>query len=282
MANVLTPVIPKVIQAFQRIASERASLARICQADASSAQLALNESVTIPIAPTVAGADRTPAMTTTASADRTVTNTTLAITKDRKFGFNLTGDDFARIRVSPDYVPASIMQALRTFRNEVHSDLADLHQYAAGWYSAGKGASGAATGTAGTTPFASAIDAAPLLQKFMEDSLAPLDDRYLMLDTAAAYNVGKLGQLVKVNEAGDANLLRNGIIGRLSGFNVIVDQDVKLWSPVGTGASYVANGVNAAGSTSLVVKTGTGTVLAGDVISVSSGGVNSTSAGLRA
>lgn len=273
MANTLTPIIPKVVTAFQRIAMEKASLIAIAQTDFKAEEVALNETITIPIAPVVVGADRTPAMTVTAAADRVVTNTSIVITKDRKFAINFTGDDFARMRQSMDYVPASIMQAIRTCRNEIHSDLAGLHIYAAGWYAATGGVSGAATGTAGTAPFASAIDAAPTLKKFLADSLAPEEGRYLMIDTAAELNLGKLGQLVKVNEAGTDAQLRAGVTGKLSGFNVVVDNDVKLWSPVGTGTGYVANGVNAAGATSLVVKTGSNPILAGDVISVVSGGV---------
>lgn len=259
--------------AFQRIAMERASLTRLAQTDFRAEEASLNEVVIIPIAPVVTGGNRTPAMIPTLAGDRTVTNTSISITKDRKFPFYMTGDDFARARQNPDFVPASILQAIRACRNEIHSDLAGLHVQAGGWYNTTGGVSGAAYGTAGTTPFGSAIDPAPELKKMLEDSLAPLEDRFLMIDTAAERNIGKLNQLVKVNEAGTPDLLRAGIVGRLSGFNVVVDQDVKLWSPVGTGASYVVNGTNAAGSTSLVVKTGTGTVLAGDAISVVSGGV---------
>ncbi len=257
---------------MQRVAYESASLARITQADASSDALALNESVTIGKSATVAGADRAPAMTTTASADRVTTDTTIAITKDRKFGFNLTGDDWARIRQSPDYVPTSIDQALRTWRNELHADLTALAVGAAGYYAAGFSSSGSAFGSAAANPFASS-NPGPAMKKLLTDSLAPLSDRFLMIGTSEEQKAGELGLLSKANESGSDQLLRAGIIGRLSGFDVMVDNAVPLRTTADTGAAYVANGVNAAGSTALVLKTGTGTILEGSTISVVSGGI---------
>ena len=274
MPNTLTPIIRNLTTAFQRVASERASLAAVAQMDFKAEEAALNQVITIPIAPVVVGAARTPAATFTVAADRTVTNTSITITKDQKYPFHLTGDDYTRMSQNPDFMPASVDQALRAWRNEVHSDLAGLHQTAAGYFSASTPSSGAALGTAGTAPFASDISLITGAEKLLNDSLAPLEGRYLFIHTAAKNNLGNLNQLVKANEAGTTDLLRQGIIGQIAGFNVIWGNDVKLWTPVGTGASYVANGVNAAGSTSLVVKTGTGTVLAGDVINVASGGVS--------
>lgn len=273
MTNVFTAIIPNLTTAFQRVSQERAPLPRLAQMDFRAEEAALNQTVTVPIAPVITGGDRTAAATFTAGADRTVTSTSITITKDRKFSFHMTGDDFARMVQNPDYIPASYSQALRSWRNEVHSDLAGLHQSAAGYYSASTPSSGAANGTPGTAPFASTINVLTELEKFLNDSLAPLEDRFLFIDTAAKANLGSLGQLIKANEAGSDQLLRQGIVGQLAGFNVTWGNDVKLWSPVGTGAGYVANGVNAAGSTSLVVKTGTGTILAGDVIAVTRGAV---------
>lgn len=269
-ANVFTPILSNLTTTFQRIGRERAPLPKIAMVDFKAEQAALNQAVIIPIAPVVAGADRTPAMIPTVAGDRTVTNTSITITKDRKFPFHMTGDDFLRMAQNPEFIPASVEQALRAWRNEVHGDLAGLHQYAAGYYSASTGSSGAANGTAGTTPFASTIGVLTEAEKFLNDSLAPLDGRYCMIDTAAKQKLGELGQLIKANEAGSDALLREGIIGRLAGFNMIWANDVKLWTPVGTGAGYQLNGAHAAGATTITVDTGAGTILAGDVVTINS------------
>ena len=79
---------------------------------------------------------------------------------------------------------------------------------------------------------------------------------------------GKQAVLFKANEAGTDSLLRDGVIGRLEGFNLHNSAKVKLHTK-GTGASFVTNGGEPAGETTIAVDTGTGTVLAGDVATFS-------------
>ncbi len=78
---------------------------------------------------------------------------------------------------------------------------------------------------------------------------------------------GTQSNLFKVNEAGTAELLREGNLGRLEGFDMhefaAIVQHVK-----GTGTNYVVNGAHAVGATTLVAKTGSGTVLYGDVLAL--------------
>lgn len=267
MPNTFTPILPNLTTTFQRIAQEAAPLPRIAQTDFKAEQAALNQVVTIPITPVVAGADRTPAATFTVAADRVVTSTSITITKDRKFPFHLTGDDFLRMAQNPEFVPKSLEQAVRAWRNEVHSDLASLHVDAAGYYSASTSSSGAALGVALTTPFGSDTSVIDDLKKMLNDSLAPQDmDRFLMLDTAAEAALGKRGELSKVNEAGTDEMLRNGVIGRLKGFNVIMANDVKSGATI-AGSGYVTNGSQAVGATSIAVTTGTGAIPKGTVLS---------------
>jgi len=265
MANTFTPIIPNLTTAMQRVAQEMAPLPALAQTEFKAEEAALNQSVTIPIAPTVAGVNRTPAAQFSVAADRAVTNTSITITKDRAFPFHMTGDDFARIRQNPDFIPASLQQAIRSWRNEVHSDLADLAASAAGWYSASAGASGAAFGTAGTDPFASNYDVLVDAYNALTDSLAPLEGRFAMIDTKANANLNKLGVLTKANEAGSTDALRNGFIGRLAGFDVAV-ANVVARPAIGTGSGYLVNGALSAGATTITVDTGSGTILAGDVV----------------
>lgn len=266
MPNTFTPIIPNMTTAFQSVSQEAAILPAVAQMDFKAVSTAVNETVTIPISPIVVGADRTPAATFTVAADRVVTNTSITITKDRKFAFHMTGDDFLRMRQNPEFIPNSFTQALRAWRNEVHGDLAGLHIAAAGYYSVSTPSSGAVVGTAGTTPFASNIDNIVDLEKLLNDSLAPLDGRVLMIDTSAKAALGKRSELTKANEAGNERLLREGFVGRLSGFDVAWANDVKLGATI-AGSGYVTNGIQAAGATGIVVATGTGAVPAGSVLS---------------
>jgi hypothetical protein len=77
---------------------------------------------------------------------------------------------------------------------------------------------------------------------------------------------GKQTVLFKVNEAGTDQLLRQGTIGELQGFMIHNSGQVQLSVP-GTGTLYVVNGAGfVAGNTSVTLKTGSGTVVAGDVV----------------
>jgi hypothetical protein len=72
--------------------------------------------------------------------------------------------------------------------------------------------------------------------------------------------------LFKVNEAGTSDLLRNGVLGRLEGFDLhesaAVTQQTK-----GTGSGYTTTSAGfAVGATQIALITGTGTVNPGDVV----------------
>ncbi|MFX6330770.1 P22 phage major capsid protein family protein, partial [Acinetobacter baumannii] len=85
-------------------------------------------------------------------------------------------------------------QAMRTLVNEMETDLANLFA----------GAS-RATGTAGTTPFASTLTDTAQARRILSDNGAPLSDLQLVIDTAAGASMRTLTQLTKANEAADAS-----------------------------------------------------------------------------
>ncbi len=125
-----------------------------------------------------------------------------------------------------------------------------------------------AYGTAGTAPFGTAGDLSDIaaLARILDDNGAPTTDRQFVGGAAAIQNLrGKQSVLFKVNEAGTDQLLREGTIGRLEGFDVHNSNAVAAVTK-GTGASYVTSGSTAIGVSDIALVTGTGTVLAGDVV----------------
>jgi hypothetical protein len=127
-----------------------------------------------------------------------------------------------------------------------------------------KGAS-RAYGTAGTTPFASTLADPAQVRKILDDNGAPDSDRHLCINTTAGAALRTLAQLTKANEAGDTSLLRQGRL--LDIHNFMIRESAKIQSHTkGTGASYVVNGSHAVGATTIAADTGTGTIVAGDVV----------------
>lgn len=123
-----------------------------------------------------------------------------------------------------------------------------------------------AIGTAGTTPFASNFNELAELRKILVDNGTPMDNQVsVVMDTAAGTKLRNLAQLQKVNENGSDQLLRNGVLLDLQG--LMLKESAGIATPTaGTGSSYVTNGTFAVGDTAISIDTGTGTILAGDVI----------------
>jgi hypothetical protein len=90
----------------------------------------------------------------------------------------------------------------------------------------------------------------------------------LVLDTGAGANLRTLGQLSKANEAADDSLLRRGVLLDIHGFAIRESAQMKTHT-AGTGASATTNAAGyAVGATEITLASaGTGTILAGDVVS---------------
>lgn len=202
-----------------------------------------------------------PAMTIPEGVDQTVDNKTMSLDTYASIQIPYTGEDMRHLNNGAGYESVygrQIEQAFRSICNKMELDL--MAAISAG--------AGQAYGTAGTTPFASNINDLPNVMKLLLDRGCPDDGQVSAIyDTTAAVNLQNIGNLYKVNEAGDAGLLRNGLLGQL--FNMQIRRSAQIGKPaVGTGASYVLNGAHAIGATSITVKTGSGTILAGDVLTI--------------
>jgi len=173
--------------------------------------------------------------------------------------FSWTGSEQRAMNSGPGFLTlkqAQIAQAIRALRNEIESDIAVAIRLAAS----------RAYGVAGTTPFANDLSDPANLVKILTDNGAP-GDRHLTIDTTAGVNLRKLTQLTNVNQAGSSDPLRRGVLLNIFDFSVRESGQVSAHIK-GTGASYVVNGSHAIGSTSLAIKAGSGTVVAGDVLSL--------------
>lgn len=123
-----------------------------------------------------------------------------------------------------------------------------------------------AVGTASTTPFATYLADPAQARKALADNGAKLSGLQMVIDTTAGANMRTLAQLSKANEANDASLLRRGVLLDVHGVAIRESAQINTRT-AGTGASYVtAGGIKPVGATDIQVGTGSGTVLAGDVV----------------
>ena len=131
-------------------------------------------------------------------------------------------------------------------------------------------------GTAGTTPFGSNFNEIAEARQVLLDNGMPVDDGMtsLVLSTTAGTKLRNLAQLQKANEAGNDTLLRQGTLLDLQGVMLKESSQVQAHTK-GTGASKLVNGDLAVGDTTITTDGGSGTIVAGDVVTFAGDTVNS-------
>jgi hypothetical protein len=182
----------------------------------------------------------------------------MTITKSRGVPVRWNGEEQRGLNSGPGYntiLRDQFAQAMRTLCNEMESDLAALYA-----------TSSRAYGTAGTTPFASDLSDTAQVRKILVDNGAPQGDMQLVIDTTAGAKMRTLTQLTKANEAADNTLLRQGVLLDVHGMQIRESAQINLHTK-GTGTGYLVNSAALViGSVEIPVDTGTGTIVAGDVI----------------
>lgn len=257
MANTLTSLVPDLYEALDVVSRELAGFIPAVTLDSSAERAALNQTVRVPITPAAAAEDVTPGQLPPDDGDQNIGSTPIVITKSRTVPFRWSGEEQRGVNLGPGYKNIrrdQIAQAIRTLVNEVETSVGGLAATAS-----------RAWGTAGTAPFASDLSDPANVRKILADNGAPMSDMQLVIDTTAGAKVRSLAQLTKANEAGTAELRAQGTLLEIHGFQLRESAGVGQHIS-GTGASYVTNGALAVGATTIALQSGTGTILAGDVI----------------
>lgn len=259
MANTLTGLIETLYKAADTVMREQVGFIPSVFIDSDVEQVAKDQVITYPIVGDMSSSAITPAATGPDPSGDTIGYGQMTIANEESVTFQWTGNDQAGIRkVYQDVLQAQFAEAMRTLVNKIELDL---------FLAAKRGAS-RAYGTAGTTPFATAGNLGDFAEpmKILDDNGVPPNDRHMVLSSASATKIRTVqSNLFKVNEAGSDSLLRDGRLGRVEGFDLHQSGQIVSHTK-GTGTSYVFNGSHAVGATTVVAKTGSGTILFGDVL----------------
>jgi hypothetical protein len=260
-ANVLTDLAADLYKGADIVARELTGGASAVTINGNgSERVALNDVIRASFTRASTVGNVSPSMTIPEGTDQTVDNKTLTISKSRSVQIPWTGEDMKHVNNGIGFQTVygdQVMQAMRALANEIEIDILTA---------AYQGAS-RAIGTAGTTPFASNFNTVAEIRQILVDNGMPIDNQAsLVINTAAGTKLRNLAQLQKANESGNDQLLRQGVLLDLQGLMLKESAGV-VNHTAGTGASYVTNGTFAVGDTAIAIDTGTGTILAGDVIS---------------
>jgi hypothetical protein len=207
----------------------------------------------------------TPAMTIPAADDVTETVESVAVGQVANVKIPLVGDALLQLqncRSREDFSNNVVAQAFRKIRNAIETHIGGV---------AYKGGS-RATGTAGTTPFASNHNSVNAIRQILVDNGCTVDDGMvsLIMSTGAGTNLRNLSNLYKVNEGGSDSLLRRGVLMDISGIMLKESAGVASHTKGTLGGSPTITNANfAVGTTSLTLSAaGTGTIVAGDALSI--------------
>lgn len=260
MVDTITDLVPDLYSSLDIVSRELVGMIPAVTIDAKASGAAVGQSVRSFVTPENTAADITPSANHVVAADQVIGNKEILITKSRKAAFNVYGEDeLGENNNGPgarNIQVDQMTQAFRTLTNEVETDLAALYVNFSRAY-----------GTAGSTPFGTAGDYtdASFTNKILLDNGAPLNDKHLILSTAAGANMK--GKQANVDAAGTDSILRQGVLLDVNGF--ALRESAQINTPAsGTGASATTNAAGyAIGDTVITLAVvGTGTILAGDVI----------------
>ena len=260
MANTLTGLIQYIYDTVDVVSQEPTGMIGAVSTSNKAEQAALNQDISYDITAVAAVRDITPAATPPALDSATVAAGTMKLTKSRRVPFHWPGDDEAKVgaEAKTGITNNKFAQAFRALRNEIETDLAALQLYASRAY--------AAHATTPAALFASNLGEAAQVAKILTDNGAPLADRSLVLNTTGG---AALRTLVGFGSVQAGSMLDSGVLVDLYGMKMRESAKVVTTTAVGNNTGgYVANGAHAAGATTITLKTGTGTILAGDVITI--------------
>lgn len=208
----------------------------------------------------------TPSMTIPEGDDQTVSSKTLVLNSIANVQIPWTGEDIKHVNNGPGYSTIYGHQIQRAFNKivtQIESSIAtEAYQNAS-----------RAVGTAGTTPFASNFDVVAEARQILVDNGMPVDDGEvsLILSTTAGTKLRNLAQLQKANEAGGTELLRQGTLLDLQGCMMKESAGVQSHTrgtSYGVSPDYLTDYGSgySVGETTIHLDTGSGTHVAGDII----------------
>ena len=261
MSNTLTGLIPDLYAALDVVSRELVGFIPAVTTDAQVNRAAVGQNVTVAVAPdSNSMVDTTPAMSVPSAADQTIGNVSVQITKSKavpfswegneQVGLNNNGAGYLTIRAN------QIAQAMRTLANAVELDLAALYA-----------TTSRAAGAVGTVPFITNTAALSAARKILVDNGAPTSDLQLVIDTNAGANLHTLYNINSSRDVAAQSLHSKAYWQCLSG--VSIRESAQIYNPTsGTASGATTNNAGyAVGATTITLASaGTGTILAGDVI----------------
>lgn len=186
------------------------------------------------------------------------TTATIPLDTWQESAFTLTEKEYAQVIAG--VVPIQLTAAIQALAYAVNASIFNNYVYV-----------GNATGTAGTTPFQSAVGVSPATNAgvILDNQFAPIHDRVLVLNPNAYGQAEQLPNFAYALYSGDSETVNKGIIRQKFGFDWYKDQQIPTQVAGTLTGTVTANATQAAGLTAIAVTTAASSSFApnvGDII----------------
>lgn len=153
-------------------------------------------------------------------------------------------------------IPMQASEAVKALGNNVDAAILALYKQVYGY-----------AGLAGTVPFGSDVSDFLNADQVLNDQLAPLDPRYVVINSRAKANAMGLRQFQDISYRGDSAGIIKGDIGEKFGAFWALDQNVPRHTAGTYTTGYLTSGAAILGAKTVTVTGGAlGTLVAGDII----------------
>ena len=263
MANSLTNVIPQLLAQGLMALRQQSIMPRLVNRSYDSLAAQSGSTIDIPIPSAITANAVTPGTTSQAVTDLSPTKATITLDQWYEAAFNLTDEELKNVEEN-SLMPMQASEAIKSLANNVDAFIMNLASSSTNGISQNGG-------TAGTTPFATNLDAYLEARKELNNSAAPMDDRYCVINADAEAEALSLEAFQNAAWRGDTDGIIRGQIGEKLGATWVVDQNVQTHiNANGTPTGFLANGGGgfAAGLTYIDVDTGSNAPVVGDIFTV--------------
>jgi hypothetical protein len=262
VANTITNVLPKMLAQGVLALRQNAITPRLVNRDYESIAAGKGNVVNIPIPSAIAARAVTPSVVMNSNVASAPTVALVTLDHWYEAPFEVTDNDV--ISISDTFFPMQASEAVKALANDADAYLLGKHT---GFYGA--------AGTAGTTPFNGSLTVGGTARKLLNKQLAPMDQRFGILDPDAEANFGLNANIIQADQRGDQGGILEGQIGHKLGIDWYMNQNVVTYTP-GTGwvtGWALSTVAAAAGDTTLNIinATASGTIKVGDIFTVGGG-----------
>jgi hypothetical protein len=263
VANSLTNVIPQLLAQGLMALREQSIMPRLVNRSYDNMAAQAGSTIDIPIPSAITANAVTPGITSQAVTDLSPTKASVALDQWYEAAFNLTDKELKDIEEN-NLMPMQASEAIKSLANKVDVYIMNLASSATNGISQNGG-------TAGTTPFASDLSAYLDARKNLNNSAAPMDDRYCVINADAEANALGLRAFQDASYRGDTGGIIRGQIGEKLGATWFVDQNVQTHiNANGTPTGFLVNNGSgyAAGISTMTIDTGSNNPSVGDIFTV--------------